>query len=206
MRASTATAKERLAAIQSQFEATKAEMEAEAKKAGKLESKFTVLTQGLQNRERALREQLQQQLSELQEAKVQLQCFQYLQQRERQSVPQRLHHIKELADHQKVSDHDPIGRLGTPKGARGPILFFPSSFPFACAGAGAGPAGPLQGPVGGKVPAVACPRHSERGCTLATSVMTSSERPYSAAATLPAAALDLAAHALAVARVLRKLK
>lgn len=63
------------AAAQSEYDAARAEMEREAKRAAKLDAKANVLVGGLQQREAALRAKLVELVEQLQTAQTELTCF-----------------------------------------------------------------------------------------------------------------------------------
>lgn len=105
-RAASATNQERLESIRAEFEAVRSLMEKEAVRAHKLEKKANVVIQGLQQRDVKLASQVADMAEQLQNAKIELVCFQALRAQEVRSAPERLERLHAAADEQQRRESD----------------------------------------------------------------------------------------------------
>ena len=89
-RASMASTKDRLDSLEKKLQTNRQLMTKQAKKAAKLEKKLKILTGGYQARAAALGKQCGDTHEQIEQAEVELETFQRLQELEQQAIPKRL--------------------------------------------------------------------------------------------------------------------
>lgn len=89
LRASMATAKDRLDSLESQLQSNRQQMTKQAKKAAKLEKKLKILTGGYLSRNGTLVKQMGDLHEQTEQANVELETFRRLQELEEQAIPKR---------------------------------------------------------------------------------------------------------------------
>jgi len=102
--ASVASTSDRLAALQYQFENVKKQMEAETRKAVRLEQKIKVLTQGYQIRADALWRQIELTFKEADTLGTELECFWALHRQEQLAAPRRIENLQDAVKQQSEKE------------------------------------------------------------------------------------------------------
>ncbi|KAL4447677.1 hypothetical protein ABPG75_004896 [Micractinium tetrahymenae] len=105
-RAASATAQDRVASLQLEFEAVRKEMEKEAKRAGKLEQRVGVVTGGLAGRQDKLRGEAEEAWQALRAAATELECFRALHENEQRSAPDRIEALQALVAAQAAREKE----------------------------------------------------------------------------------------------------
>ena len=90
LRASMASAKDRLDALEKQLQSNRQLMTKQAKKAAKLEKKLKILTGGYLSRNGTLVKQMSDLHEQTEQANVELETFKRLQELEEQAIPKRM--------------------------------------------------------------------------------------------------------------------
>lgn len=101
VRKTSASATMRLDAAKREHQATRAEMEAQARRAAKLDKKASILVTGLQQRHTKLTAQLDDMAQQVVEAQIEQTCFQALQQQELLAAPDRIERMRLLVQGQQ---------------------------------------------------------------------------------------------------------
>ena len=96
MRGAALPPADRAAALQSEFEGVRKEMEREAKRAAKLEQKVGVVNGGLAQRQQRLATEIEAATKEVVAAGIELQCFQALHEQEQRAAPDRMEALQVL--------------------------------------------------------------------------------------------------------------
>lgn len=105
-RAASATAQDRVASLQAEFDGVRKEMEKEAKRAAKLEQKVGIVTGGLVSRQDKLRKEAEEAWQKLREATTELECFRALHENEQRSAPDRIEALQALVAAQSQKEQD----------------------------------------------------------------------------------------------------
>mmetsp|Transcript_32000 Transcript_32000/g.53782 ORF Transcript_32000/g.53782 Transcript_32000/m.53782 type:complete len:795 (-) Transcript_32000:163-2547(-) len=100
-RTANATNSDRLDSVKGEFEAARAEMEKDAKKAAKLEQKVNMLTAGYASRAAQSGVELAQVFEQAAEAKIEVECFKALQRQELAAAPARLERLTKEVEVQR---------------------------------------------------------------------------------------------------------
>lgn len=105
-RAASATNTERIDSIKADYDAARAEMEREAKRAAKVDAKVNILIGGLQQRDTTMRARISELAEQLQSTQMELECFQSLKERELRAAPDRIEKAQELVLQQRQREID----------------------------------------------------------------------------------------------------
>lgn len=99
-RANLVSKKERLESAEKRLEQNRTHMAREAKKAAKMEKKLKILTGGYQSRAQALIKQLQDYYEQIDQANLELNTFQFLEEQEKAALPRRVQSLTEDVNRQ----------------------------------------------------------------------------------------------------------
>ena len=104
---------EQLAALRWEFENVRREMERDAKRAAKLEQKIEILIGGLQNRQNAMVEEIEEARKQTASAAIELQCYRALHDQEGRAAPERIEELQVLVDAQRERERILQERYGS---------------------------------------------------------------------------------------------
>eukprot|EP00117_Sycon_ciliatum_P007989 scpid36283/ scgid10888/ Cell division cycle 5-like protein; Pombe cdc5-related protein len=111
-RASLASKKERLEALEKRLESNRQAMQRQAKAASKLEKKLKVLAGGYQSRTQGILKQMSETQDQVEATLIELKTFEALRMQELQAIPKRLGTLKEEVTQQREREMDLQRRYG----------------------------------------------------------------------------------------------